>query len=215
MPYVLPKNSKYVAACTTAGGKSCQNYVAWSRMVDEPPDDCSLLEEGWDPTRILEEKILATAYQELNELDTNSDEQQLNKTISRLCGEYTTGQSSKSLWKPDQELPQAYRKCVMRDSAHLRTADRCLCFERQIRRTDGNRRLVARAFWVIDISNIRHGSAEPDDDLSTRSSLDSNMAPGPQIQLESTVAELKSDLAELAERTDTLEQSRYFDLGFS
>jgi hypothetical protein len=41
------------------------------------------------------------------------------------------------------------------------------------------------------------------------------MAPGPQIQLESTVAELKSDLAELAERTDTLEQSRYFDLGFS
>jgi hypothetical protein len=126
MPYVLPKNSKYVAACTTAGGKSCQKYIAWSRMVDEPPGDvCSLVGEGWDPATILEEKILATAHRELNDLDIDFDEQQLNKVISRLCAKYIAGQSSKTLWKPDQKLPQAYRKCVLRDSAHLRTADRC------------------------------------------------------------------------------------------
>ena len=185
-------------------------------MVDEPPDDvCSLVGEGWDPATILEEKILATAHRELNDLDSDFNEQQLNKVISRLCAKCTAGQSSKTLWKPDQELPQAYRRCVMRDSVHLRTADRCLCFERQIRRTDGNRRLVARAFWVTDVPYIQHGSPEAGDDPSTQYSTDSNMTPDPQTQLESTVAELKSDLAELAERTDTLEQSRYFDLGFS
>jgi hypothetical protein len=185
-------------------------------MVDEPPDDfCSFLGEGWDPATILEQKVLASAYQELNELDSDFDEQQLNKVIGRLCAEYTAGQSNKTLWKPDQELPQAYRRCVMRDSVHLRTADRCLCFERQIRRTDGNRRLVARAFWVIAVSNIQHGSPEAGDDPSTQYSTESNMTPDPQTQLESTVTELKSDLAELAERTDTLEQSRYSDSGFS
>ena len=83
MPYVLLRNSKYVDTCTTAGGKSCQKYIAWSRMVDEPPDDvCSLLGEGWDP--VLEEKILATAYHELNEMDITFDEQQLDKAISRV-----------------------------------------------------------------------------------------------------------------------------------
>lgn len=185
-------------------------------MVDEPPDDfCSFLGEGWDPATILEQKVLASAYQELNELDSDLDEQQLNKVIGRLCAEYTAGQSSKTLWKPDQKLPQAYRKFVMRDSAHLRTADRCICFERQIRRTDGNGRLVARAFWVIDIPDKQHGSGEPDDDVPTQSSPDSNMTSDDQTQLEGTVAELRSKVEGLTERTDMLEQSRYSDLGFS
>jgi uncharacterized protein YceH (UPF0502 family) len=103
----------------------------------------------------------------------------------------------------------------MRNSAHLRTADRCLYFERQIRRTDGNRRLVARAFWVVDVPNIQHGSPEAGDDVPTKYSTDSNMTPDHSTELERTVTELRSEVAELAERTDTLEQSRYYDLGFS
>lgn len=157
---------------------------------------------------------MATAHRELNDLDSDFNEQQLNKVIGRLCAKYTAGQSSKTLWKPDQELPQAYRKCVMRDSVHLRTADRCLCFERQIRREDGNGRLVAAAFWVIGIPDKQHGSPEAGDDVPTQYSTDSNMTPDHSTELERTVTELRSEMAGLAERTDTLDQSRYSDLGF-
>jgi hypothetical protein len=82
-------------------------------------------------------------------------------------------------------------------------------------RTDGNGRLVAGAFWVIGIPDKQHGSAESDDDVPTQCSPDSNMTPDDHTQLEGTVAELRSKVEGLAERTDMLERSRHSDLGFS